>query len=152
MRGLRFTALITLALLAFACTPAEVEQELRSSETRVHARFDSIERELQTLQDERNTVPVVRILDGDTIEVIYRGLPEKIRYLDVWAPEKNEPGGPEATEYNRSLVEGRIVRLQITDKGNGRDNFGRLLADVYLLDGRHINVLIVENTEATATR
>lgn len=135
-----------------ASSPQVVEQELRDSEPHVHARLDELQADIQALQDERNVVPVTRVIDGDTIEVTYRGLSEKVRYLDVWAPEPREPGGPEATAYNTSLVEGQTVRLEIIDKGNGRDNFGRLLADVYLEDGRHVNALIVESTEATSTR
>ena len=97
-------------------------------------------------------MPVVRVIDGDTIEVIYRGHHEKVRYLNVWAPEPDEEGGSEATAYNKSLVEGQTVRLVVSDQGNGRDSFGRLLADVYLPDGRHVNALVVENTAATAER
>ena len=99
-----------MALLA-ACTPAQVETELRDSEARVHARLDELQADIQALQDERNTALVMRVLDGDTIEVLYRGLPEKVRYLDVWAPEPDEEGGPEATAYTASLVEGQTVRL-----------------------------------------
>ena len=135
------------AISLTACTPEPSE-----SETRLHARLDEIQAEIQALQNERNVVPVTRIIDGDTIEVIYRGLPEKVRYLNVWAPEPNEAGGPQAAAYNASLVKGEPVRLEIVDKGNGRDSFGRLLADVYLLDGRHVNTLVVENTDATRTR
>ena len=149
---MRWLLVAYLAILCVACSPAQVEQELRDSEPRVHARLDAIETELQALQDERNVVPVIRVIDGDTIEVIYRGHHEKVRYLDVWAPEPDEEGGPEATAYNASLVEEQTVRLEITDEGNGRDNFGRLLADVYLLDGQHINALMVENTAATRKR
>ena len=141
-------ALISLTAISLtACTPESSE-----SETRLHARLDEIEAQIQALQNERNVVPVTRIIDGDTIEVTYRGLPEKVRYLNVWAPEPNEPGGPEAAAYNASLVEGKQIRLVIVDKGNGRDGFGRLLADVYLLDGSHVNELVVDNTEATQTR
>ncbi|MCY3802135.1 MAG: thermonuclease family protein [Chloroflexi bacterium] len=145
-------AVAILLIVATACTAAELEQELRNSEARFHARLDAIESELQAVQDERNVVPVTRVIDGDTVEVTYRGHREKVRYLDVWAPERDEEGGVEATAYNASLVEGQTVRLEITDKANGRDSFGRLLADVYLLDGRHVNALVVENTAATADR
>ena len=150
--AMRLSVLLAAMLALLACTPAQVEQELRDSEARVHARLEAIESELQALQDERNIVPVTRVIDGDTVEVTYRGHREKVRYLDVWAPERDEEGGAEATAYNASLVEGQTVRLEITDKANGRDSFGRLLAHVYLPDGRHVNALVVENTAATADR
>ena len=52
---------------------------------------------------------VLRILDGDTIEIRYLsggeavvGHVEKVRYLGIDTPEKSEPGGAEATEFNRA--------------------------------------------------
>ena len=68
------------------------------------------------------------------------------------APERGESGADKVTAYNATLVDGQTVRLVITDKGNGRDNSGWLLADVYVPDRPHLNVLIVENTVATAER
>lgn len=75
---------------------------------------------------------VARVIDGDTIE-IEGG--ERVRYIGIDAPESVTPGkpvgcfGPEASEGNRSLVEGRTVRLEkdTTD----RDRYGRLLRYVY---------------------
>lgn len=76
---------------------------------------------------------VVRVIDGDTIE-IEGG--EKVRYIGIDAPETVEPGKPveffgrEATAKNKELVEGKIVRLQkdLTD----RDKYNRLLRYVYV--------------------
>ena len=90
---------------------------------------------------------VLRILDGDTIEIRYLsggeavvGHIEKVRYLDIDTPERNEPGGSEATEFNRTRVEGRTVRL-LRD-GRNRDNFGRLLRHVFVVyQGQEINVV-----------
>ena len=63
---------------------------------------------------------VSRVIDGDTIELI-DGI--KIRYIGINrkplasvslanTPEVNQPGGKEATEANRALVEGEKVRLE----------------------------------------
>ena len=90
---------------------------------------------------------VLRILDGDTIEIRYLsggeavvGHIEKVRYLDIDTPEKNEPGGAEATEFNRARVEGQTVRLM--REGRNRDNFGRLLRHVFAVyQGREIDVV-----------
>ncbi len=90
---------------------------------------------------------VLRILDGDTIEIRYLsggeavvGHVEKIRYLGIDTPEKSEPGGAEATEFNRARVEGQTVRL-VRD-GRNRDNFGRLLRHVFVVyQGQEIDVV-----------
>lgn len=90
---------------------------------------------------------VLRILDGDTIEIRYLsggeavvGHVEKVRYLGIDTPEKSEPGGAEATEFNRARVEGQTVRL--VREGRNRDNFGRLLRHVFVVyQGQEIDVV-----------
>lgn len=90
---------------------------------------------------------VLRILDGDTIEIRYLsggeavvGHIEKVRYLGIDTPEKSEPGGAEATEFNRVRVEGQTVRL--VREGRNRDNFGRLLRHVFVVyQGQEIDVV-----------
>ena len=90
---------------------------------------------------------VLRILDGDTIEIRYLsggeavvGHIEKVRYLGIDTPEKSEPGGTEATEFNRARVEGQTVRL-VRERRN-RDNFGRLLRHVFVVyQGQEIDLV-----------
>ena len=90
---------------------------------------------------------VLRILDGDTIEIRYLsggeavvGHIEKVRYLGIDTPEKSEPGGAAATEFNRARVEGQTVRL--VREGRNRDNFGRLLRHVFVVyQGQEIDVV-----------
>jgi len=81
---------------------------------------------------------VVRIVDGDTIHVRLGDLVERVRYIGVNTPELRhptrgeEPGGREAREVNRELVEGRRVRLEVDVQS--RDRHGRLLAYVWVGD------------------
>ncbi|HEX2439996.1 MAG TPA: thermonuclease family protein [Methylomirabilota bacterium] len=81
---------------------------------------------------------VVRVVDGDTVHVRIGARLEKVRYIGVNAPEVHhptkgeEPGGREATEVNRRLVEGRSVRLELDVQA--RDRYGRLLAYVWVGD------------------
>ena len=78
---------------------------------------------------------VVRVIDGDTIEVSIDGAEEDVRYIGVDTPETVKPGapvqcyGPQASAANHRLVEGRTVRL-VFDRER-RDAYGRLLAYVY---------------------
>jgi len=74
-----------------------------------------------------NTVFVTRVIDGDTIE-IEGGY--HVRYIGIDTPEKGAPYYLEATEANRSLVEGKKVRLKkdVEDK----DEYGRLLRYVWV--------------------
>jgi len=91
---------------------------------------------------------VVRVVDGDTIEAKIEGMDEveDVRYIGVDTPETVKPGtpvqcyGPEASDFDHRLVEGKRVRL-VFDRER-RDVYGRLLAYVYL-DGRMVNAALV---------
>ena len=82
--------------------------------------------------------PVVRIVDGDTIHVRLGDRIERVRYIGVNTPELHhptrgeEPGGREARDVNRGLVDGRHVRLEVDVQS--RDRHGRLLAYVWVGD------------------
>lgn len=80
-------------------------------------------------------VKVVRVVDGDTIE-IEGG--EKVRYIGIDTPEIVDPRKPaqcfgvEASKKNKEIVEGKMVRLEkdVTNK----DKYNRLLRYVWLDD------------------
>ena len=90
---------------------------------------------------------VLRVIDGDTVEVRYVsggeavvGHTERVRYLGIDTPERGEPGGTQATDFNRERVEGQTVRL-VRD-GRNRDNFGRLLRHIFVVyEGQEIDVV-----------
>jgi micrococcal nuclease len=78
---------------------------------------------------------VIHVVDGDTIDVLIDGTEFTVRYILVDTPETHqgvEPFGPEATEANRQLVEGQIVRLE--KDVSETDRYGRLLRYVYVDD------------------
>lgn len=90
-----------------------------------------------------NVVRVIRVIDGDTFE-IEGG--ERVRLIGVDTPESVKPDAPvecfgkESSDYLRSLVEGKELRLE-RDRTN-RDRYARLLRYAYL-DDIFINERIV---------
>jgi micrococcal nuclease len=77
-------------------------------------------------------VKVVRVIDGDTIEIAGGA---HVRYIGMDTPEtypKVEFYGPEAKAKNIELVEGKLVTLEkdVSDT----DKYGRLLRYVYVGD------------------
>ena len=85
-------------------------------------------------------VKVVRVVDGDTIVVDIPGIGEKtVRYIGIDTPETKhprkgvEPYGPEASNANRKLLEGKKVILKLDVQKF--DRYGRLLAYVYVWHG-----------------
>ena len=79
--------------------------------------------------------PVISILDGDTIEVLHNHHPERIRLSGIDCPEKGQAYGERAKQAASALVFGKEVTLQ-TD---GKDKYGRTIADVLLPDGTNVN-------------
>ena len=94
-------------------------------------------------QQNRTAVPVLRIVDGDTVHVRYKGRKESVRLLRIDTPERGQPGYEEATEALRLFVGGRKVRLEFEDPSQEvRDKYGRLLGYIFV-DDVNVNVEIV---------
>jgi len=84
---------------------------------------------------------VVRVLDGDTLEVLHNQHPERIRLNGIDCPEKGQPYGHQAKQATSAMVFGKEVILQT----HGRDKSGYTLADGLLPDGSHVNHTLVKN-------
>jgi len=92
-------------------------------------------------------VSVKWVDDGDTI-LLSDG--RRVRYIGINAPEvahakygkQAEPFGKKASEANKSLVYGKNVRLEFDRER--KDHYGRLLAYVYLGDGRCVNLEMIK--------
>lgn len=84
---------------------------------------------------------IIKIHDGDTATQATITLDIQVRYLDCWAPELNEPGGPEARDAAKT-AEGKQGRLLIPlDKANNVADlltFGRVLGTFYP-DGQELS-------------
>ena len=89
---------------------------------------------------------VLRVIDGDTIEVRIGGRREDVRLIGVDTPETVKPGtpvqcfGPQASHFTHRLLEGKHVRLVFGVER--RDIYGRLLAYVHLRR-RFVNALLI---------
>lgn len=81
---------------------------------------------------------VTRVVDGDTIQVLIDGVEYRVRYIGIDTPETKhptrgvEPFGPEASQANSELVEGKTVLLE--KDVSETDQYGRLLRYVYVDD------------------
>ncbi len=95
-------------------------------------------------------ITVKHIIDGDTIVVDYNGRTEKVRLIGINTPEIHhptkgvEPYGYEAKRFVEGILKpGDTVKLEFDVQL--RDRYGRLLAYMYLADGRFLNALLLEN-------
>lgn len=90
---------------------------------------------------------VLRVLDGDTVEIKINNEIKKIRLFGIDAPEKDQPYGLMAREFLNRIILDKEVNLSIKDE----DKYGRILAIIYLND-KDINKIMVKNGFAWAYR
>jgi micrococcal nuclease len=84
---------------------------------------------------------VIRVMDGDTIEVLHNTRPERIRLRGIDCPEKGQAYGTRAKQAASALVFGKEVMLQT----HGLDRYGRTIADVLLTAGTNVNHTMVKD-------
>lgn len=81
---------------------------------------------------------VTKTIDGDTIEVNMGGTLERVRMIGVDTPETHKPNtpvqcyGPQASDYTKSQLSGKSVRLEADPSDDNRDRYGRLLRYIYV--------------------
>ena len=92
------------------------------------------------VQVERKEGIVMRVIDGDTIEINISGKIEKIRLLDVNTPETKEFYHDEAFDFLNRTIAGKVVYME----GEERDRYGRILGYVFYNEN-FINEQILEN-------
>ena len=85
------------------------------------------------------TGPVIRVLDGDTIEVSRSHRNVRIRLNGIDAPEKGQAYGHKSGEFVALQAFGKDVTVQPF----GLDKYGRTIGDVYLPDGTLLNKELV---------
>ena len=97
---------------------------------------------------------IVRVVDGDTVDVNISGQVKRLRYIGVNTPETVDPRRPvecygkEASAANKAMVEGNVVYLE--KDVSETDSFGRLLRYVYTQDA-FVNAELVAQGYAQAS-
>ena len=100
---------------------------------------------------------VVRVIDGDTLQVLSDGRQYTVRLIGADTPETKHPTeavqrfGQEASAFTTAALEGRTVQLETDRTGDTGDRYGRLLRYVYL-DGQNFNARFISEGYAHAIR
>lgn len=118
--------------------------------------IDNFEEETQTRESltETNiltekTYPVVKVVDGDTIDVNIDGKIERLRLIGIDTPETVDPRksvqcfGIEASNKAKELLLGNPVSLEADVSQGERDKYRRLLRYVFLSDGTNFNKYMI---------
>lgn len=78
---------------------------------------------------------VIGVMDGDTFDLLNGTEKVRVRLEGIDAPEKGQPFGNNAKKAMSDLCFGKNVQVVASTK----DRYGRMIARVYLPDGRCIN-------------
>lgn len=92
---------------------------------------------------------VVRILDGDTVEVLVEKRPVRVRLADIDAPEKKQPFGTKSTQALAALIFRQHV--QVIDHGKDATPTKRTLGTI-MLGTKNVNAQMVAAGMAWAYR
>lgn len=99
---------------------------------------------------------VVRVVDGDTIIIDYNGTEERVRLIGVDTPEsvhpdkeKNTEFGTTASNFSKELLTDKYVKIELDVQE--RDQYGRILAYVYLDDVMVNKILLQKGYAKVAT-
>ncbi|EFL4295920.1 thermonuclease family protein [Escherichia coli] len=87
---------------------------------------------------------VIRVLDGNTLEILQARHPVRIRLVNIDAPEKKQPFGRWSMNQLKSLVANTPVTVTYTQT----DRYGRIPGRVYTEDGMEVNRWLVQHSAA----
>lgn len=81
------------------------------------------------------TGEVFRVVDGDTIEVLYNEQPMLVSLYGIDCPDRNQPYSTEAIRFTFDLAFQKTVKVTVIRQ----DQQGRIYAEVVLPDERILN-------------
>ncbi|HOX41133.1 MAG TPA: thermonuclease family protein [bacterium] len=94
---------------------------------------------------------VVKVVDGDTLDININGTAQRIRLIGVDTPEIVDPRipvqcfGKEASDKAKSILTGKKVAIEDDASQGDKDRYDRLLRYVYLEDGTHFNKQMISD-------
>ncbi len=89
----------------------------------------------EDVPDRLHKAKVLRVVDGDTLQIQFDGQKERLRLIGVDTPETVAPDRPvehygkEASDYTRQNLENKTIYMEFDVQE--RDKYGRLLAYVW---------------------
>ncbi len=83
---------------------------------------------------------VVTVHEGDRLTIVHDGRTETITLKGIDCPEPKQPYGKQAKQVTTAYVGHREVII----RGLQRDGQGRIVADVFLMDGRNVAYELVK--------
>lgn len=92
---------------------------------------------------------IVKVVDGDTVDVSFNGQTSRVRLIGINTPETVDPRRPvecfgkEASAKAKEILAGQTVSLENDPSQQDRDQYDRLLRYIWLPDGRLFNLEMI---------
>jgi len=110
----------------------------------------AVQDDIKVKNDIRKYFEVIKVVDGDTVDVKINGKTERLRLIGINTPETVDPRKPvecfgrEASAKAKELLLNQKVFLEADDTQDERDKYGRLLRYLYREDGLFYNLEIIK--------
>ncbi len=133
------TVLFLLLIILIGVIAAKETKQSRTTETK------------ETAKEGKSYYQVIKVVDGDTIDVSLNGKTERLRLIGIDTPETVDPRktvqcfGKEASDKAKEMLTGKKVTLEADPTQGDRDKYGRLLRYLFIENGPHYNKWLVEN-------
>lgn len=122
----------------------------KSQNSQVETSKNTLTQTIKPSSTEKKTLyKVVKVIDGDTINVEINSKKETLRLIGIDTPETVDPRKPvqcfgkEASDKAKSVLSGKNVALESDPTQGERDKYNRLLRYVFLEDGTSFNKYMI---------
>lgn len=94
---------------------------------------------------------VIKVIDGDTVNVEVNGKTDSVRMIGIDSPESVDPRKPvqcfaiEASNRLKGLLTGKTILLESDPTQGDKDKYNRLLRYIFLDDKTNINKLMISD-------
>jgi endonuclease YncB( thermonuclease family) len=128
---------------------AVVSEDNVSIETEGEVITEVLSSDLDEVSQGQVFYEVVKVVDGDTVDVEIEGEVNRLRLIGIDTPETVDPRKPiqcfgkEASKKAEELLFGKLVVLEPDESQGERDKYGRLLRYVILSDGTNFNKYMI---------
>lgn len=140
-----FGAFVLLVVIILIVPSSDKKEEIQTTESSVPSVSPAVgsKTTVKATQkpQESGVYAVVKVVDGDTLDLNINGKVERVRLIGMNTPETVDPRKPvecfgkEASNRAKGLLTGKSVKIEADPNGDTRDKYDRLLLYIFLSDG-----------------
>jgi len=143
-------AALTMAAISYSRLDYGSRKETAAMADKSPAAVSDLATASATPEEQEKSVPVIRVIDGDTIVVGISGQQIHVRLIGINSPELNDKRtqvaclAQKAKEEAQKLLDGQNIYLEKDITQGDHDKYGRLLAYIFTAGNANFNKLMIE--------